>query len=101
MAVEQLFVVSIHDFFFFLFLFFDLVCSVTFSWGKKKKKKFRVAHPQAGFINHFLIHNLHIYLRVDIRKADMGQFVDFVVTSVAAQKCLPASSPPPRLFLGA
>lgn len=44
-------------------------------------------------MNHFLIHNLHIYLRVDIRQADMGQFVDFVVTSVAAQTCLPASPP--------
>lgn len=33
---------------------------------------------QAGFIKHFLIHILHIYLRVNIRKADTGQFVDFI-----------------------
>lgn len=28
-------------------------------------------------MNQFLIHNLHIFLRVDVCQADMGQFVDF------------------------
>lgn len=73
-AVEQLFVVSIHDFSlgFFHSQFF-LVCNVISSDMNNQ-----VAHPQACLMNH-LIHNLHIYLRGDIRKADMGQFVDFVV----------------------
>lgn len=84
-AVEQLFCVH------FLCYSFDLVCRVTFSC-KKKKKKIWVAHPQVGFSNQLLIHNLHIFLRVDICQADMGQFVDFVVTSVTAQISLPASS---------
>lgn len=76
---------GIYPWLFFIVSFW--LCSATLSC----KKKFWVAHPSSRFHDFFLIHNLHIYLRVDIRKADIGQFVDFVLTSVAAQKCLPAS----------
>lgn len=75
-------VVSIHSFLLSLCLWFNFVML---------KKKQAVAHPSIGFVNHFVIHDLHIYLRVSIRKADMVQSPDCVVTSVAAQNCLPSS----------
>lgn len=51
---------------------------------EKRRKKLR--------INQFLIYNLHIFLRVNICQADMGQFVDFVVKPVAARIRLPVAA---------
>lgn len=63
-ALEQLFMVlSITFFFIFVIVYFRL--SLYFSLSFRK----HLSSSPSRFIKHFLIHILHIYLRVNIRKA--------------------------------